>query len=123
MFFILIPTERMLTMSKERLEEENNFDVEREMKHLKGVVEKDDSLIISSRFVKYLIQQAERVQELEEDLRLSEEEEDKRWKQNKRYREAIERTLSNARHCMDNGLPMYPSGIMRSMSQALEESE
>lgn len=45
--------------------EEYGFDVEKEMKHLKNIVEKDDSLTVSSRFVKYLIQQAERVQELE----------------------------------------------------------
>lgn len=42
-------------MSKERLD----FDVEREMKHLKRIVNKDDSLTLSSRFVKYLIEQAE----------------------------------------------------------------
>jgi len=42
-------------MSKERLD----FDVEREMEHLKKIVKKDDRLTISSRFVKYLIEQAE----------------------------------------------------------------
>ena len=75
-------------MSKERL----GFDIEREMKHLKKIVNKEDSLTISSRFVKYLIEQAERVQELETVI-----EQDKRqsvleglYEQNKRYREARE---------------------------------
>ena len=36
------------------------FDVEREMKHLKKIVERDDSVKITSRFTKYLIEQAER---------------------------------------------------------------
>lgn len=48
-------------MSKERL----GFDLEREMKHLKKIVDKDDRLTVSSRFMKYFIEQAERVQELE----------------------------------------------------------
>lgn len=48
-------------MNKERL----GFDIEIEMKHLKKILNKDDSLTISSRFVKYLIEQAERVPELE----------------------------------------------------------
>lgn len=48
-------------MSKERLD----FDVEREMKHLKKIVEKDEKITITSRFVKHLIEQAEHVQELE----------------------------------------------------------
>ena len=76
-------------MNKERL----GFDIEIEMKHLKKILNKDDSLTISSRFVKYLIEQAERVQELETVI-----EQDKRqsvleglYEQNKRYREALER--------------------------------
>ena len=74
-------------MSKERL----GFDIEIEMKHLKKILNKDDSLTISSRFVKYLIEQAERAQELETVI-----EQDKRqsvleglYEQNKRYREAL----------------------------------
>lgn len=49
-------------MSEEWLE----FDVDREMKHLKKIVNKDDNLTITSRFAKYLIKQAERVQELDD---------------------------------------------------------
>lgn len=45
-------------MSKESL----GFDVQKEMEHLKSIVEKDERLTISSRFVKYLIEQAERVE-------------------------------------------------------------
>ena len=45
--------------------ERYGFDVEREMRHLKGIVEKNDTLTISNRFTRYLIEQAERVQELE----------------------------------------------------------
>src|SRR5690625_1235662 len=47
-------------MSEEKL----GFDVYREMKRLKKISNKDDSLTISSRFVKYLIQQTERVDRL-----------------------------------------------------------
>lgn len=81
-------------MSKERL----GFDVEREMKHLKKIVNKDDSLTLSSRFVKYLIGQDERVQELEKWVEnerniagKAQNRADRVEKQNKRYREAIEK--------------------------------
>ena len=66
------------------------FDVERNMKHLKEIVNKDDSLTLSSRFVKYLIEQDERVVELERKVRVDSELFDKQVKQNKRYREALE---------------------------------
>ena len=44
------------------MSERLSFDVERNMKHLKEIVNKDDSLTLSSRFVKYLIEQAEQNQ-------------------------------------------------------------
>lgn len=73
----------------------------------------------------------QRVDELEEDLRLSEEEEDKRWKQNKRYREALEFYANDYNHMQatnygaDSGLD--PSAVMKDEGkqarQALEGSE
>lgn len=79
-------------MSKERL----GFDVNREKKHLKKIVDKDDSLTISSRFVKYLIEQAERVEWLVENRKLLEDELHEAretgariYEQNKRYRELL----------------------------------
>ena len=88
-------------MNKERL----GFDIEIEMKHLKKILNKDDSLTISSRFVKYLIEQAERAQELESDYEHLESIIDRVYfdrareisraneldRQNNRYREALER--------------------------------
>ncbi len=44
-------------MNKERL----GFNTDREMEHLKKIVNKDVSITLSSRFAKYLIEQAERV--------------------------------------------------------------
>lgn len=87
-------------MSKDRL----GFDVKKEMKHLKKIVNKSDSLTISSRFVKYLIEQTERVQEMENEIERLKDiyYQCKEWgekesfrcmnleQQNKRYREAIE---------------------------------
>jgi len=78
-------------MSKERLD----FDVEREMNRLKKIVNKDDSFTLTSRFVKHLIEQAERVQELEKRIKIYQkrswfEEYEKVVKQNKRYREVFE---------------------------------
>ena len=71
------------------------FDVEREMKHLKKIVERDDSVKITSRFTKYLIEQAERVQELEQQTDVSVELEllndtiCRLERQNNRYRELL----------------------------------
>ena len=44
------------------MRERSGFDVERNMKHLKEIVNKEDSLTLSSRFVKYLIEQTEQNQ-------------------------------------------------------------
>ena len=44
------------------MRERSGFDVERNMEHLKEIVNKDDSLTLSSRFVKYLIEQTEQNQ-------------------------------------------------------------
>src|SRR5699024_3122948 len=83
-------------MSKERLD----FDVEREMNRLKKIVNKDDSFTLTSRFVKHLIEQAERVQELEKRIKIYQkrswfEEYEKVVKQNKRYREALEQIIKD----------------------------
>lgn len=64
--------------------EEYGFDVEKEMKHLENIVELVDSLTVSSRFIKYLIQQAKRVEELEED--------------NHRYKQALETIAVDVKH-------------------------
>src|SRR5699024_10990472 len=72
--------------------ERYGFDVEREMRHLKGIVEKNDTLTISNRFTRYLIEQAERVQELKDIIYQDERQgriEDL-YEENKRYREALE---------------------------------
>lgn len=45
------------------------FNPQRELEHLKKIVEKDDEIIIKSRYVKHLVKQAERVQELVEENR------------------------------------------------------
>ena len=77
------------------MSERLGFDVERNMKHLKEIVNKDNSLTLSSRFVKYLIEQAELVDELERKVRVDSELFDKQVKQNKRYREALEYIADN----------------------------
>ena len=76
------------------MSERLGFDVERNMKHLKEIVNKDDSLTLSSRFVKYLIEQDERVVELERKVRVDSELFDMQVKQNKRYHNLLE-SLSN----------------------------
>jgi len=80
-----------------------DFDVEREMKHLKRIVDKDSYLTISSRFMKYLIEQAERVHELEKRLKIYQkrswfEDYEKVAKQNKRYRELLEKIKEMTRY-------------------------
>src|SRR5699024_5632055 len=90
---------------REGMSKRMGFDVEREMKHLKKIVERDDSVKITSRFTKYLIEQAERVEELERELerikvkyRLIKEvhyscskSTSELEQQNERYREALEK--------------------------------
>ena len=80
-------------MSKERL----GFDLERETKRLKEIVDKDDRLTISSRFMKYFIEQAERVQELEKENKFQMSETHKNLdkiiyldKEKERYKQALE---------------------------------
>jgi len=44
------------------------FNVQREINHLKNIVQNYDSVTMSSRFAKYLVEQFERMKELEEEL-------------------------------------------------------
>ena len=71
--------------------ERYGFDVEREMRHLKGIVEKNDTLTISNRFTRYLIEQAERAQELEDIIYQDARQDviEGLYEENKRYREGI----------------------------------
>lgn len=107
-------------MSKERL----GFDLEREMKHLKKIVDKDDRLTISSRFMKYFIEQTERTEHLEREnaglhdilAQIEYQEKDKLLAENKRYREAIKGAIGKFNYD-------YHQEGMAELLKALEESE
>ena len=114
-------------MSKERLEEKINFSdlpFEKRIKLTKESIQKDlkasdylfpKNVYINTKYILEIIEQAERVQELEEDYEYLSHHYGLETEQNKRYREAKKQIEEKYEYFQD-----VPSSVSTGLSMAIE---